>query len=284
MSMSDANLIESRRDLADILLDARLVTPAQVQVARLAAQNGQSVVDVLVAQKSISARDAAMALSLQLNLPLIDLKRHTVQPHALQLVPEEIARRHLLVPLDVIDGELIVVTTNPLDMQAMEDVSLRAGMRVRPAVGVRDDIAEALAMYYRSRREIERQIDQIAPEPAPALQAPRLTAQVIAENPVARVVELILNQAIRDRASDVHVMPDADALHVRYRIDGILHDALQAPLTIHGPLVSRIKILADMNIAERRRPQDGQFTFEGERGPVDVRVATAETARGEMAV
>ncbi len=273
-----------RHDLTDVLLEAGLVTPAQVETARLAARNGQNVVDVLVAQKVISARDAAMALSLQLNLPLIDLKRHSVQPHALALVPEELARRYHLVPLDVVDGELIVVTENPLDVRAIEDVAVRAGMRVRPAVGVRDDIQEALAMYYRAKSEIERQVEQIAPEPLPPTEAPRLTAEEVIQNPVARVIELILNQAVRDRASDVHIVPDADGLRVRYRIDGILHDMLKAPMTVHGPLVSRVKILADMNIAERRRPQDGQFTFNSERGEVDVRVATSDTARGEMAV
>ncbi len=273
-----------RRDLSDVLLDAGMVSAAQVEAARQARQEGQSLVDVLIAQKAISARDVAMALSLQLNLPLIDLKRHTVQPQALALVPEAIARRYSLIPLDVIDGELIVVTENPLDVQALEDVAIRIGMRTRPAIGVREDIQEALALYYRSKGEIARHFEQIAPEPAPLAQAPRLTAEAVEQNPVARVVELILNQAIRDRASDVHIMPDADALHVRYRIDGILHDAIQAPLSVHGPLLSRIKILADMNIAERRRPQDGQITFAGERGEVDVRVATADTARGEMAV
>jgi general secretion pathway protein E len=270
--------------LTNVLLDAGMVTPAQVEMAQLACQDGQDLVDLLIAQKAISARDVAMALSLQLNLPLIDLKRHTVQPQALALVPEEIARRYNLVPLDVIDDELIVVTANPLDMRALEDVSIRVGMRTRPAIGVREDIEEALAMYYRSKGEIERQLERIVPEPTPLTEAPRLTAEVVTQNPVARVVELILNQAIRDRASDVHIMPGADGLRVRYRIDGILHDALQAPLTVHGPLISRIKILAEMNIAERRRPQDGQLVFAGERGPVDVRVATADTAHGEMAV
>jgi general secretion pathway protein E len=273
-----------RFDLTNVLLEAGLVTPAQVEAARLAITNGQNVVDILLQQKAISPRDTAMALSLQLNLPLIDLKRHTAQPRALELVPEDLARRYRLIPLDVIDGELIVVIENPLDMQAIEDVAIRAGMRVRPAVGARDDIQEALALYYRAKSEIERQFEQIAPEPDISLETPRLTAEEVTQNPVARVVELILNQAIRDRASDVHIMPDARELRVRYRIDGILHDALTAPLAVHGPLISRVKILADMNIAERRRPQDGQFTFRAERNEVDVRVATADTAHGEMAV
>ncbi len=273
----------ARRDLIEVLIDSDLVSAAQVEAARLSATNGKSVVDVLLAQKVIGPRDVAMALSLQLSLPLIELKRHVVQPQALALVPEQLARRYGLIPLDVINGELVVVTENPLDVQGLEDVSLRAGMRVRPAIGVHDDIQEALAQYYRSSVEIERHLGQIVPESAPAVE-PRLTVEAVAQNPVARVVELIIGQAIRDRASDVHIVPDSDTLRVRYRIDGILHDMLQVPLNVHGPLISRIKILAEMNIAERRRPQDGQFTFTGDHGEVDVRVSTAETVRGEMAV
>jgi general secretion pathway protein E len=274
----------TRQDLGEVLLDAGLVTAAQLEAAQQARRDDQNTADVLVAQGTITSRDVAMALSLQLNLPLIDLKRHTVQPNALALVPEEIARRYNAIPMDVIDNELIVVMENPLDMRAVEDISIRAGMRVRPAVGARDDIQQAFTLYYRAQSEIERQLERIAPEPALAPEAPRLTAEVVAQNPVARVVELVLSQAIRDRASDVHIAPDNGVVRVRYRIDGILHDVLEIPLSVHGPLISRIKVMASMNIAERRRPQDGQFAFHGERGEVDVRVATADTARGEMAV
>lgn len=274
----------SSRDLTDFLIDAGVVGPEQVEAARAEAQEGQSAIDVLLARGVITPRDVAVARSLQLGLPLIDLKRHVVQPRALALVPEEIASRYHAIPLDIIGGELVVVMENPQDIRALEDISLRAGMRVRPALGVREDIDEAITLYYRSRGEIERQIDQIAPEPTTLPAPTRLTPEEIAENPVSRVVELILRQAIRDRASDVHIVPDDGILRIRYRIDGILHDALEVPLSVHAPLISRIKVLAGMNIAERRRPQDGQFVFVGDHGEVDVRVATAETIRGEMAV
>ncbi len=271
-----------RRELHEALLDAGLITAEQLERAKQARREGQSITDVLIAQGAVTQRDVAMAFSLQLNLPLIDLKRHAVQPRALELVPQEIAQRHHLVPLDIIDGELLVVMENPLDIQALEDVAIRAGMPVRPMVGTRDDIQRAHLLYYRAQGEIERQLGQIAPEPV--AEVPRLTAEMVAQNPVARVVELLIGQAIRDRASDIHITPDDGILRVRYRIDGILHDMLEAPLSVHGPLVSRIKVLAGMNIAERRRPQDGQFIFESGHGEVDVRVATADTIRGEMAV
>jgi len=284
VTSSNLNPAVARKDLGEVLLDAGLITPAQLEIAQQTRQGDQSITDVLIVQGIITPSDVAMALSLQLGLPLIDLKRHVVQPQALALVPEEIARRHNVIPLDMIDGKLVVVMENPLDMRALEDLTIRAAVQVSPAVGVRDDIQQALGLYYRARGQIERQLERIAPEPAPVVEAPRLTAEVVAQNPVARVVELILHQAIRDRASDLHIAPDNGVLRVRYRIDGILHDALEVPLSAHGPLVSRIKVMAGMNIAERRRPQDGQFTFRGEGSEVDVRVATANTARGEMAV
>ncbi len=166
-----------RRDLHAVLLDAGLITAEQLQAAQQAQQEGQTITDVLLAQGVITPRDVATALSLQLNLPLIDLKRHVVQPQALSLVPEEIARRYNAVPLDIINGELIVVMENPLDIQALEDISIRAGIRARPMVGTRDDIQQAQLLYYRAKGEIERQLGQIVPEPTVLPEAPRLTAE-----------------------------------------------------------------------------------------------------------
>ncbi len=284
MTPAEPTKTASRPELTDILLNAGLVGGEQLEAAETARLDGQSVTDVLVAQGAITPNEVAVALSLQLNLPLIELKRHSVQPHAIALVPEDIARRYNAVPLDVIGDELVVVMENPLDIKAIEDITISSGLRVQPAVGIRDDIQDALDMSYRAQTEIERQIEQIAPAPTRAPEDVTLTPEVIAESPVAKVVELILGQAVRDRASDVHIIPDEGKLRVRYRIDGILHDSLKAPLSIHGPLVSRIKVMAGMNIAERRRPQDGQFSFNPGNGDVDVRVATIDTVEGEMAV
>lgn len=276
--------VRSRKDFGQVLLDADLVTQEQLEVAQESRQRGQSIADVLIADGVITPSDAATALSLQLNMPLIDLKRHVVQEEALDLVPEELARRHHAIPLDVIDDELVVVMENPLDILALEDLSVAAKMPVRAVVGVRDDILQTLDLHYRAGIEIEQQLEQIEPEQSFSGEGGRLTPEVVVQSPVTRVVELLLDQAIRDRASDVHIIPDNGRLRVRYRIDGILHDVLEAPLSVHRPLISRIKVMADMNIAERRRPQDGQFAFQGKNGEVDVRVATANTAQGEMAV
>ncbi len=273
-------------DLAEILLQAGMITQEQYDAAASQTFPGQGVADVLLEQKVLSSRDLAIALSLHLNLPLIDLKRHRAQPQALALLSEEVAKRYNVIPLDIIEGELLLVMENPQDIRALEDISLRTGLRIRPAVGVREDIQEALRLYYRTRGEIERQLDQVeVAEPStPTTAPPRLSFDTLSQSPVARIIELLINQAVRDRASDIHITPQESHVRIRYRIDGILHDMLTVPLSVHGPLISRIKVLANMNIAERRRPQDGQFVFESENGEVDVRVATAETLYGEMAV
>lgn len=274
-----------QNSLGEILVEAGLLTTEALRVAQANTLPGGSALNTLVAEGTLTHHDIAIARSLQLNLPLIDLKHHAAQPNAIHLVPEEIARRHHAIPLDVIDGELLIVMENPSDMRALEDIAIRSGHPVRPMIGVREDIEDALALYYQSQEEIKRQVGQITPQPlAEQREIQRLTAEAITQNPVARVVKLLLYQGLRDRASDIHIIPEDNKLRIRYRIDGILHETLEVPLSVHDSLISRIKVLAKMNIAERRRPQDGQFTFEGPEGEVDVRVATVETVRGEMAV
>ena len=271
--------------LEKILVDTGLLSSPELALGQQKTPPGGSVLETLLHAGTLTHHDIAVARSLHLNLPLIDLKHHKVQLNALQLVPEEIARRYHAIPLDLIDGELVVVMEDPADMQAVENIAIRSGWPVRPMLGVHEDIETALALYYQSQAEIERQLEQISPRSLPTEEFQRLTAEDITQNPVARVVSLLLQQAMRDRASDIHIAPGEQTLRIRYRIDGILHDALEVPLSVHNALISRIKVLAEMNIAERRRPQDGQFAFHGPEGqPVDVRVATADTARGEMAV
>lgn len=275
---------ETQAELLQTLLEAGILRSEQLQAAQTRTPKGHSLIDALLADNSITLRDVAVARSLLLNLPLIDLKRHNVQARALSLIPEETARRYMVIPLDIIENELVVVMENPTDLNVLEDLTIRTGMKLRPALGVRQDIEEAFALYYQARHEIERQIQRLEPEVVPTPVDIRLTVETLTQNPVARVVQLLLEQATRDRASDIHISPTDTALRIRYRIDGVLHDVLEAPLSIHASLVSRIKVLAEMNIAERRRPQDGQFTFDSDKGPIDVRVATADTGRGEMLV
>ena len=269
----------ARKSLGEMLVEENLLTAEQLDNAvELQRRQGGKLSEVLVNQGLVKAEDLAAVLSVQLNVPLIDLKRHMVQPNALRLIPEDIARKHTLIPLDVVGDALVVVMADPEDLRAIEDIKAQAKMRVEVALGIPSDIERAIDLNYRSSGEIEKQVSQFAP---PVEEEAEVTSELIARTPIAQTLDLLMAQAVRDRASDVHIEPQESRLRIRYRIDGILHDMFSLPLSAHTPLVSRVKILAEMNIAEQRRPQDGQFSIKAGDKEVDIRVATMETAHGE---
>ena len=269
----------AKKSLGEMLIEENLITAEQLDKAlELQRKQGGKLGDILVSQGLVKAEELAAVLSVQLNVPLIDLKRHKVQPDALRLIPEDMARKHTLIPLDVVGDSLIVVMADPEDIRTIEDIKAQARMRIEVALGIPSDIKQAINLNYRSRGEIDKQVSQFAP---PAEEKVKVTSALIARTPVAQSLDLLIAQAVRDRASDVHLEPQENRLRIRYRIDGILHDMFSLPLTGHAPLVSRVKILAGMDIAEQRRPQDGQFSIEVEGREIDIRTATMETAYGE---
>jgi len=269
----------TRKSLGEMLIEESLITAEQLEKA-LELQRGQGgkLSELLLNQGLVKAEELAAVLSVQLNVPLIDLKRHQVQPDALRLIPEDMARKHTLIPLDVVSDSLIVVMADPEDIRTIEDIKAQSRMRVEVALGIPSDIEQAINLNYRSSGEIDKQVSQFAP---PVKEAAEVTSELIARTPIAQSLDLLIAQAVQDRASDVHLEPQEDRLRIRYRIDGILHDMFSLPLTGHAPLVSRVKILAGMNIAEQRRSQDGQFSIEVGDRDVDIRAATMETAYGE---
>jgi type II secretory ATPase GspE/PulE/Tfp pilus assembly ATPase PilB-like protein len=148
---------------------------------------------------------------------------------------------------------------DPKDVEAIEELAVMTRKRIEPVLGTSQDIQEMIDLNYRVGGEIEEQLSQIPTRYQRARVAEaRLSAEAIAQAPVVRAIDLLIKQAVRDRASDVHVEPQEDKLRIRYRIDGILHEVMSLPLSVHPPLLSRVKIMAGLNIAERRRPQDGQ--------------------------
>jgi len=269
----------AKKSLGEMIVEENLITAEQLGNAlELQRRQGGKLSEILIKQGLVKAEDLAAVLSVQLNVPLIDLKRHTVQPKALRLVPEDMARRHTLIPLDIVGDALIVVMAYPEDIRTIEDIKAQAKIRVEVALGIPSDIERAIDLNYRSSGEIEKQVSQFAPT---AAEEAEVTPELIARTPVTQTLDLLIAQAVRDRASDVHIEPQEDRLRIRYRIDGILHDMFSLPLTALAPLVSRIKILAEMNIAEQRRPQDGQFSIKVGNKEIDIRAATMETACGE---
>ena len=271
--------------LGEMLIGAGLLTPEQVDAALKEARSQNiKLGELLVKDGFVTQQDIAMVLSLQLNTPIIDLKRDRVNPDALKYVPEDYARRHVLIPLEVTNDSLVVVMADPVDIQVIEELKTRSRRSIQPAVATPDDINEAININYRVSTEIEKEIGKVTRAEEEEEEEIRLSPNIVAETPIVRTVDLLIAQAVRDRASDIHLEPQEDRLRMRYRIDGILHDMISLPMSAHAALVSRIKVLAGMNIAERRRPQDGQFSVNVDRKQIDLRVASSDSAHGEMIV
>lgn len=208
--------------------------------------------------------------------------RSRPEPAALQLVPESMARRFKVVPLSINDDVLKVAMANPSDIFALEALGLQTRMRVDPVAASEREVIDAIDMNYRGFGQIEEQLSRI-PTSSDGQDEDSFIAAA-EDTPVASALRLIIDEAAKARASDVHLEPQDDRLRVRYRVDGALQEVMSLPLKIHLPLTSRVKILADMNIADHLRPQDGQFSTETKGREVDVRVATVPTVHGEATV
>ena len=210
------------------------------------------------------------------------LLKRIPQSEVLQLIPETMARRFNAMPLAIVENALQVAMANPADIFALEALALQSKMRIDPIAASEKEIREAIDFNYKGFRQIEEQISRI-PTGAKAVDEQALI-EAAEDTPVASALRLIIDEGVKARASDVHIEPEEDRLRIRYRIDGALQDVMSLPLKIHLPLTSRIKIMADMNIADHLRPQDGQFSTEAKGRAIDIRVATSPTVHGETTV
>jgi general secretion pathway protein E len=210
------------------------------------------------------------------------LLRQMPQPEALQLIPEVMARRYNAIPLSISGKTLEVAMADPTDIFALEALAAQSRMRIKPVAASAQEVRDAIDFNYKGFSEIERQVSNID---TPVEETDeKLAIRVTTDTPLVQALNLIVDEAVKARASDIHIEPEEDRVRIRYRIDGTLQDTMSLPLSVHRALISRIKILAEMNIADHFRPQDGQFSTEAKGRPIDVRVATAPTVSGETAV
>ena len=214
--------------------------------------------------------------------PRARLRKCLLQPEALQLIPEETARRYNAIPFEINGQTLRVAMANPADIFALEALTTQSQMRIESEPATIEEIQEAIDFNYKAYDEIEKQISHILPSKLADEQI-KIDLDDITRTPVAQALTLIIDEAVKARASDIHIHPQEDKLRVRYRIDGTLHDMFSLPLMTVTPLISRIKIMANMDIAEHHRPQDGQFSIKAKGRLIDIRVGTILTVYGEMA-
>jgi len=204
------------------------------------------------------------------------------QTEALRLIPEATARRFTVIPLTITDNILEVAMVNPTDLAILQVLEHQSRMRIKPIAAEEKEIQEAIDFNYKGFGRIEQQIARI--DIGTEVIAKLDLVHVTTDAPVAAALNLIIEEAVKARASDIHIEPEEKRLRIRYRIDGVLQEVMSLPSKIHPSLTSRVKIMADMNIADHLRAQDGQFSTEVRGKPIDVRVATSPTVHGETTV
>jgi type IV pilus assembly protein PilB len=270
--------------LGELLVESQLIASSQLEEALLQqSASGKRLGELLVEQGAIDDFDLARVLARRLGLPLADLRQDAPEDDAIALVSESIARAHLAIPVRKTAEGLEVVMASPQDEVALDEITHVAGIPVIPMIGPPSDIRRAIDKSYRALAGVGRHVDAF-------LAAEAITARTVeqsdtaADAPVVQVVNLIITQGVRDRASDIHIEPQESHVRIRYRIDGALHDVLALPANMGPSVISRVKVLASMDIVERRKPQDGQIAMEVEGRPLDIRVATTATIWGEKCV
>jgi len=243
--------------------------------------------DLLVELGVISERQLVEALAVQLHLPLADLRQHSPEPAAVALLSDSLARGLRAIPLRITDGAVEVAVAEPTD-KTVSELERALGRPVTLLLATPAEIRRAIDNTYRALSAVEEQVAAFTADHGKGRATARVQAAAAAadgdEAPVVQVVNMLITQALRDRASDVHIEPQDEHVRVRFRIDGALHEVLSLPGSMANVIASRIKIMGSMNIVERRRPQDGQIAMNIDGRAIDIRVATTGTIWGEKVV
>ncbi len=278
--------------VGNALVEGAFLSRQQLEQAQAKAKAaGRRLNEVLLSEQTVTPETLSTVLSFILKVPVVELRQFKVQPEAVALVPENVARERGVLPLSVEGDILRVAMEDPQDVQLIDTLVALTRKRIRPVLPLRGGLREAIDTNYKSTSRMAEELGRIVtPAGAPVVAAPagpaprRLEPDAVAQAPAVKAVDTLVAQAVQDRASDIHIIPAQDALKVLYRIDGILHEVVSLPLGVQQSLISRVKVLAGMDIAERRRPQDGQFGIVVENKEINFRVATSETYHGEMMV
>jgi type IV pilus assembly protein PilB len=278
---------QGRTLLGELLVADGLISRADLSECLLQqADSGKRIGALLVEAGALQERDLVAVLAAQLHVPLVDLSQESPSPEAVGLLGESIARAHMAVPVSATDKVVRIAVADPTDelRRLLADaVKGPVELLVAPA----SDVQSAIDLAYRALGEIQehvRAFEASGRTRRTAEVAPQAGVMLADDAPIVQIVNLMLTQALRDRASDVHIEPQTERIRIRFRIDGTLHDALELPPAMGPSLVSRLKIMAGMNIVERRRPQDGQIAIELDGREIDIRVATVTTIVGEKCV
>ena len=271
------------QELIQALVDEGLLSPEQIKVAQSEVDKRRVPFLQVVSDMNLVAKDEIYNIDAQgKGVIYIDLDNYIIDPQVKEIVSEELCRKYTIIPLFKLRNSLTIATTDPLNLMMLDQLGASSGLLAECVYAPEDEIKRALDKFYGKKdvsAELAEKMGEVSLKPGASM-----LAETSEESPVAKLVDLIITQAVHDRASDIHIEPDEKFLRIRFRIDGVLHEIPSPPKHLELPIISRIKILCGMDIAESRLPQDGHFQITTDNHLVDMRVSSFPTVAGENVV
>lgn len=280
--------MEQIKLIIDDLIKKGIIADDQLKAAQEESKKrGLAIDKVLIQQGLIKEEDIVNIISEHMGIPFMNLSDYLIDSSVIELVPESISQKYNLIPIFKIGQTLTVAMANPQDINAIDQVSLKSKCDVEPVLATETAIRNAIDQYYGISGgvdEVIKQMNDAKKSSAMGAVSDRELAKLADNAPVVKLVNMIIMQAVKDKASDIHIEPDEKILRVRYRVDGILHEGPKPPKDLEAAIISRVKVLASMDIAERRKPQDGRIMLKMRGKEIDLRVSSFPTVYGENIV
>jgi type IV pilus assembly protein PilB len=270
--------------LGALLMREGLLTEAQLDAALSEqSRSGKQLGRILIESGTISETDLVRTLAKQVGLDYVDLTDAVIDASAVSLVTEGVARRYQALAIGWDNGRLVVAMADPSNVFALDDIRAITGFEVKTVVASPSALVATIDRYFRLDTEVDT-VAQAAADEFSENEELSSVSEVVEDAPIVKFVNLLITQAVNDRASDIHVEPTEHDLRIRFRIDGVLHEVMRSPRSIQAGVISRLKVMAEINIAERRIPQDGRISMKVGGRSVDLRVATLPIVYGEKVV
>jgi len=280
----------------EVFISEGLITEDQLKLAvdkQRELGGNDPIARVLVSMGFIQERDRVRCLGKIWGIPFVDINEKFPPNEVLQLISPQLAKRFKAIPLEHVGNKLVVAMANPLDIFVIDELRLTTGLEIDPVIAVEDDLNQALANLYKIDLNVNDALSNVMRDFDGEIEVGKIEDEELSEAelremgedaPIIRLANLIINQAIVDKASDIHIEPGKDGMRVRYRVDGVMLESMKLPRKVIAPLTSRFKIMSDMDIAEKRAPQDNRISATIQGKEYDFRVSTLPVVYGEKIV
>jgi type IV pilus assembly protein PilB len=276
--------MSGRRLLGEILIEHGLISPEQLQEALdIQTKSHDKLGSILVNLGYVSEPNLMAVLEFQLGIPYVNIAKTPVDPLIAQLISEALALRHKVMPIGKRGSKLTLAMADPLNVFAIDDIRISTGMDITPVLAGESDLLMAIKQYLGVKESLDKMMEDFGPEVETRDEQEEID-DLLEEGPIVKLVNSMIAQAVASGASDIHVEPQEKEITVRYRVDGVLRKAMSSPRKTQAAIISRLKIMANMDIAEKRIPQDGRIPMKVEGKEIDLRVSSLPTVHGEKIV